>query len=562
MSTPARRLRRVGLAAVALVPLAFTGLFVAALGQSETALERIPAAIVNEDELITTTTPQGEEQVVFAGRQLVTELTGAEGFDWTITNADQAQAALDRGEVYAVLTIPSNFSESILSLQSGDPRRAEIAIRTDDARAYLTGSVAQVVGQSMTDAFGRAVTEQVIGGLFASLGQVGTSLGTAADGASSLAGGARSLSGGIAEYTAGVDGLADGLWTISNETESLGALASGIAEYTGGVSQVSAGLSAFPVDAVAPAAQPQFQALVQGLAAAAAGGPALAEGASSLPQLQQGIEQTAIGASQLADASPPLISGADQLAAGADELATGLRSGAEQLPADANADAAADTAELAADPVGLDVTTANAVTDVGQGIATFLIPLGLWVGALAVFLMLRPPGRGALASTATDGRLVLSSLTRAGTVTGIQALLLVGLLHGALGVAWTTLPLTLGFALVTALGFTAFHFLLTAGFGRGGLVVSLLLLALQVTSTGGIYPVELLSEPFQVLGRFLPLTYAVEGMQGIIAGGDTGSVLGAAAVLVLFGAASVVLALAVVRRTRRATALGMLPAAA
>ncbi len=559
MSTPTRRLRRVGLAAVALVPLAFTGLFVAALGQSDTALERIPAAIVNEDELITTTTPQGEEQVVFAGRQLVTELTGAEGFDWTITNADQAQAALDRGEVYAVLTIPSNFSESILSLQSGDPRRAEIAIRTDDARAYLTGSVAQVVGQSMTDAFGRAVTEQVIGGLFASLGQVGTSLGTAADGASSLAGGARSLSGGIAEYTAGVDGLADGLWTISNETESLGALASGIAEYTGGVSQVSAGLSAFPVDAVAPAAQPQFQALVQGLAAAAAGGPALAEGASSLPQLQQGIEQTAIGASQLADASPPLIAGADQLAAGADELATGLRDGAEQIPAE---EAATDAGAVAADPVGLDVTTANAVTEVGQGIATFFIPLGLWVGALAVFLMLRPPGRGALASTATDGRLVLSSLTRAGTVTGIQALLLVGLLHGALGVAWTTLPLTLGFALVTALGFTAFHFLLTAGFGRGGLVVSLLLLALQVTSTGGIYPVQLLSEPFQVLGRFLPLTYAVEGMQGIIAGGDTGSVLGAAAVLVLFGAASVVLALAVVRRTRRATALGMLPATA
>ena len=560
MSTPASiRLRRAGLAAVALVPLAFTGLFVAAFGQSETALERIPAAIVNEDELITTTTPQGEEQVVFAGRQLVTELTGAEGFDWTLTNADEAQAALDRGEVYAVLTIPSDFSDSILSLQSDDPQQAEIAIRTDDARAYLTGSVAQVVGESMTDAFGQTVTEQVVGGLFASLGQVGTSLGTAADGASELAGGARSLSGGIGEYASGVEGLADGLWTISNETESLGALSSGITEYTGGVSQVSAGFSAFPVDAVAPAAQPQFQALVQGLAAAAAGGPALAAGASSLPQLQNGIEQTAIGASQLADASPPLIAGADQLAAGADELATGLRDGAEQLPAQ---DAAADAAAAAADPVGLDVTTANAVTDVGQGIATFLIPLGLWVGALAVFLVLQPHGRGALASTASNGRLVLSSLARTGAVTGIQALLLVGLLHGALGVTWTALPLTLSFALLTALAFTAFHLLLTASFGRSGLVVSLLLLAVQVTSTGGIYPVQVLSEPFQLLGRFLPLTYAVEGMQGIIAGGDTGSVLGAAAVLVLFGAASVVLALAVVRRTRRATALGMLPAAA
>ena len=44
--------RRGVLGAVVLVPLAFTGLFVAALSQSETALDRIPAAIVNEDSLI------------------------------------------------------------------------------------------------------------------------------------------------------------------------------------------------------------------------------------------------------------------------------------------------------------------------------------------------------------------------------------------------------------------------------------------------------------------------------------------------------------------------------
>ena len=38
-------LRRAGLAAVVLVPLAFAGLFVGALGQSDTAIDRIPAAI-------------------------------------------------------------------------------------------------------------------------------------------------------------------------------------------------------------------------------------------------------------------------------------------------------------------------------------------------------------------------------------------------------------------------------------------------------------------------------------------------------------------------------------
>ena len=104
------------LAAVVLVPLAFAGLFVGALSQSDTALDAIPAAIVNEDALITTTNADGTETNVFAGRQLVTELTaaGAQGFDWKITNAEDAEKALANGEVYAILTVPSNFSSSIM----------------------------------------------------------------------------------------------------------------------------------------------------------------------------------------------------------------------------------------------------------------------------------------------------------------------------------------------------------------------------------------------------------------------------------------------------------------
>jgi hypothetical protein len=39
-----------------------------------------------------------------------------------------------------------------------------------------------------------------------------------------------------------------------------------------------------------------------------------------------------------------------------------------------------------------------------------------------------------------------------------------------------------------ALALTALHYLLTIGLGRGGLIVSLLVLAVQLTSTGGLYP--------------------------------------------------------------------------
>jgi putative membrane protein len=315
------------------------------------------------------------------------------------------------------------------------------------------------------------------------------------------------------------------------------------------------------------------------LATTAGEGSKLSAGAAGLPSLQSGIAQAAGGAAQLAGGSGSLVSGANglasgayQLAAGSDalvsganglasgasELATGLQSGADQVPA-GDSDAAAASAEVAADPVTLSVTTDNPVSDIGQIVATFFVPLGLWLGALAVFLVLRPVTTRLLSSTARDGRLVASTLTRASLVTGAQAVLLVALLHGALGVGWELLPATLGFSLLTAIAFTAFHYLLTVGLGRAGLVVSLFVLAIQITSTGGIYPIEVLSSPFQVVSPFLPLTYAVDGMQGILAGGNPGGVVSSAVLLLAFGAVSVLLSLVVIGRTRRARALGLVP---
>lgn len=550
-------LRRVGIAAVVLIPLAFAGLFVGAVGQGKSAIDSIPVAIVNQDTLQKVTNADGSVTNVFAGRQLVTELTGSEGFDWTITNAADAEAKLASGEVYAVLTVPSNFSDSILSLSSAEPKKADISIRTDDTHSYLTGSVAQVVGQTMTDTFGKAITAQYIGGIYSSLGDLGTSLTAAADGATSLANGATSLSSGLTQYTDGVGSLASGL---SQLEDGAAQLSSGAATYTGTVSQISAGLTALaPAMSTAdPALQAQFNALVAGLSQTAAGGSSLTTGVAGV---QSGISQSASGAWQLANGSDQLTSGASQLASGATDLATGLQSGADQLPS-SNADTAAASAEVAADPVGLTVSTDNAVSQVGQIVATFFVPLGLWVGALAVFLVMRPVTRRALTSTARNGRLVASAIGKASLITGAQAVLLVALLHGALGVAWSLLPATLGFSLLIAIAFTAFHYLLTIGLGRAGLIVSLFLLAVQITSTGGIYPIELLSTPFQVVSPFLPLTYAVQGMQGILAGGNPGGVIAAAAVLAAFGIGSTVLALFAIRRTRRAGAIGLLPAIA
>ncbi|GHD79082.1 putative membrane protein [Salinibacterium amurskyense] len=565
---PRRRwLTFIGFVAVAVLPLAFTGLFVAAAGDGESAIDNIPVALVNNDELQTTTTPEGEEQIVFAGRQLVTELTGADGFEWTITNSSDAEDALARGDVYAILTVPTEFSESILSLSTDAPSQAQISIRTDDSHSYFTGSVAQVVGQSMTDTFGRAITSQYIDGIYASVGELGGALSDAADGATQLADGATDLSTGLTSYTEGVDSLSSGLADLNYGASNLSGLTTGVSEYTAGVSQLASTLAAINPAIQAQITDPQLkgtlQAVVDGLNQASTGGGTLkTQTADAVGGIQYGISQSASGASQLAEGSGPLTTGAKELTSGAKELSTGLSEGAALVPTADDATDSTTNAEIVAEPITLSVTTDNEVSEPAQAIATFFIPLGLWLGALAVFLVLTLPSYRSLSSTARNGRIVAATLIRASVVTVVQAVLLVLLLHVVVGVDWALAPATAGFALLMALAFAAFHYFLIAALGRGGLVISLFLLAIQLTSTGGVYPIEALAAPFQAVSPFLPLTYAVEGMYTILSGGSPQSAITAAFALLALGVVSVALSVFAVKRIRKSAATGAILSAA
>jgi putative membrane protein len=605
-----RWLRRLALAAVVLVPLAFAGLFVGAVGQISTGIKDIPAAIVNNDKLVYQTDASGKKNPILAGRQLVTELTGknSPGFSWTITNTADAKKALADGTVYAIITVPADFSKSVISLSSPNPVQAKLQISTDDSHNYLTGSVAQVVGDGMVATFGKAITQQYIAGIYSGLSGVGDSLSTAADGAGTLAdgtdglasglgklstglaqsqSGASQLSSGVSKYTGGVDQLATGLKKYSaGATAADKNLSPAVTAYTGGVAYLS-GLLTTAADTAAADPTSDNLARVQSLAGqlsdAAAGGSALSSATSSaLGGLASGSRTIASGASKLSSGSAPIrsgtsglasglgqlasgvsqsASGARKLATGAHDLSSGLASGAKQVPSYSAAQTTA-AAKVAASPIGLTVSRANEVSNVGQIIATLFVPLGLWIGSLAVFLVLRPASRRILSSTAAGSRLVLNAFARASIVTGAQALLLVGLLHIVLGVSWSLLPATILFSLVMALAFTAFHYLLTIGLGRAGLVVSLFLLAIQITSTGGLYPIQLLATPFQVVSPFLPLTYGVAGMQAIMANSGAAAATGAAIALLVFGALSLVVALLAIRRVRRAGALGLVQAPA
>ncbi|MDH6236366.1 YhgE/Pip family protein [Cryobacterium sp. CG_9.6] len=613
-------------AALIVVPLAVAGVFTAALTSADQRLDTIPAIVVNNDEFVTLTLPDGTDQPVLAGRQLVTQLTnkdsGMAGFDWSISNSSDAQKALTSGGAYAVLTIPKEFSASVTSLATDAPTQATLDIRTDDAHSYLAGSVSQSVGDAMTGAFGREVTSQYLTGLYSNLATLGEALQSAADGAAqvstgvtgvatgldslaagtdaaatgaaSAATGATAFSSGVNAYTGGVDSLSSGLGTLSSGAAGLSQISGGWSSYTGGVAQTASGFASLkaailanPSNDVYAGALTQFQAgldtlstqgtalsgqttsalsgVQSGIGQSATGAAALSGGSAELRSgasgIATGISGLSTGVAELASGSSAAATGARALETGASDLASGLADGATGAATFINLDATA-TAAVVSEPIAVTTDRDNPVAGVGSVIGTLFVPVSLWIGALAIFLLLQPLTRAALASTATTGRIVRRGLARASAIALAQAVLVTVLLHTTLGVDWALAPVTLSFALLLAVTFVAVHHTLTVLFGRVGILVSLVLLVLQLASAGGLYPIQLVAAPFQVISPFLPLTWGVDGMQAIVASGGGASVVSAALVLVLFAIVSVLLSWWAVARKRgtRAWSHALLPA--
>lgn len=611
--TPHRH-RPLALAALLAVPVIVVALFAGALAAVGTTQSRIPAAIVNGDQLVTQTAPDGTETPVLAGRLLVTALTGADSadpaantFDWRISSADDAAAALKAGEVYAVLTIPPTFSKAVTSLSGEDPVRAQITLETDDAHGYVTGPLTDAVGDGLAAMFGDQISEQYIAGLIsgtvtlgaalteASSGataiadgarDLGTGLGTLQSGATSAATGAQAFTDGLSSYTDGVDSLSSGLDELSSSSSGLQQLPAGVSQYTGGVTQSAQGLAgllaAYQAGQLTDAqVVAQLPAISAGLDQLAATGPSLVTGAQGAASVQSGISQIADGADELSGGSAALVSGAqsitdgitqlasgvgtsaagaNQLADGATTLATGLSDGAAKIPSYTD-DQQSQLADVASAPITLTATRSNQVSEIPQIVSTLLVPAGLWIGALAVFLAFGALSRRVLASTASSGRIAGRTLARAAVLTAAQAVVLVLLLHAVIGVPWGSIGATLPFALLIAVAFAAIHALLSVAFGRWGLIISLVLLALQLTATGGLYPIELLSPPFQALSPMLPVTSAVGGMQAIVTGTGASAVLSACTGLILWGLISSLLVVLVVSRRRSARSLGLVATA-
>jgi putative membrane protein len=272
--------------------------------------------------------------------------------------------------------------------------------------------------------------------------------------------------------------------------------------------------------------------------------------ASGARQLDGGLTTLAGGGRRLAD-------GLGDLRGGAERLASGLTAGADEIPGYGDDPSA--RADVLSDPVSLDRSVRHPAATYGVGFAPYFLALALWVGAMITFMVLRPLNRRFLMSGAPRLRVVLAGLLPAVAVGLAQATLLFAVVTLVLGLSpvhgfatWLLLALT-------ATVFAAIIQLLGAALGPAGRIAALVLLMLQLTSSGGTYPVQTTPGFFQAVHPLLPMTYVVGVLRHAIDGGPAGSVVAGAAALLAYGLGALALTVLVAWRSRRLTSSKLHP---
>ncbi|MCC3270974.1 YhgE/Pip family protein [Arthrobacter gengyunqii] len=298
---------------------------------------------------------------------------------------------------------------------------------------------------------------------------------------------------------ASTQALADGSRQVA---DGAGQLAAGIPSLTGGISDAAAGAGA----------------LAEGTASLSTGSAELAAGQQDA---LAGTGQVSAGADSAAEGAAALRNGLSTLAGGSAELSSGLTDGAGSVP-NPDDQQRANAARVIADPVSVNTVAQNEAASYGAGIAPFFLVLALWVGVFMLVQAMRPISRRALASNAPAFKIALGGWLPFLAVAVAQSTVLYAVVRFGLGLSPAHPVLAWGLLLLAAAAFSALIQGIVALLGSVGKFVVLVLLVLQLVSSGGTFPWETIPTPLHFAHQILPMGHVVTGLRQLLYGSDPG----------------------------------------
>ncbi|UKS62814.1 YhgE/Pip domain-containing protein [Bacillus toyonensis] len=331
-------------------------------------------------------------------------------------------------------------------------------------------------------------------------GKVTAGLGQLSAGVNQLADGSSQVTGGLGTLSVGVTKLADG---SSQVTGGLGTLSVGVTKLADGSSQVTGGLDTLSVGA---------GQMSGGITQLANGSGQVTTGLSTL---STGSTQLIDGVNKLADGSGKVTDGLVKVNDGSGELAEKLGEGAEKTGEVKGTDK---TYDMFANPVKVKTEKLAEVPNYGTGFTPYFLSLGLFVGALLLSIVY--PLRDTVGVPKSGFSWFISKFGVLLSVGIIQAIVADVILLFGLGVEVQSIPYFILFSIVTSLAFIALIQCLVTAFGDAGRFIAIITLIIQLTTSAGTFPLELIPKFLQPFNTWLPMTYSVSGLKAVVSSGD------------------------------------------
>lgn len=265
-------------------------------------------------------------------------------------------------------------------------------------------------------------------------------------------------------------------------------------------------------------------------------GPKLVEGSSDLARgataLKAGTEKLAGGSKELKAGAEALEAGAQSLADGASELATRL---GEAKARTQDASLRDTSVEMITRPVQLVDRVVHEVPNYGTGFAPYFLSLSLYIGALilsVVYGMREDPFQHKLRKRGEALALFGGKTLTILLIGVLQAVITLLAVRYVVGITVDDPLRYMVFGILTSITFMTLIQFLVTWLDQAGRFLAVVLLILQLTTSAGTFPLQLIPHGYQVFHPFLPMSYTVLGFKAVISTGNMSDLSHASWVLV------------------------------
>jgi len=483
----------ISLTVIALLPVIYAVTFLGAMWNPYDRTGDMQFHIVNED--------AGNEDIEL-GKEFEKELKNNNELDWQFSDLEEAETALKNGESYGYLLIPAEASDNAMTFLTDSPDNVNLTLKTNPGYNFIGSVMSEQVGSILVENVQEEITATYTETLLSELDDISSQSDDAQSAITELKDGAVELDNGLGQLQDSSTQLSEGAGSLDNGaaqlSEGANTLHNGEQQFTNQLSQLAPmiGNYAQPVQGAQSELENGAGELNQASTELAGGASELNAG---ITQMNGGIDELKVGSSEMAEALTEVDTRFNELLTELEEQDIVFSE---------------EGAEAIASPVNLEIESMVDTQNYAQGFAPLIIAVSLFIGAIT-FNVVYPMNK-----IFEDKKHVFNQWLSRGLLFLSHSIIITTLLYAAIvwimqieiASHWRFYLAMLVWSLVsiTIIG------LLVMIFGNFGKFLGIVLLIVQLSSSGGTFPIETANNFYQTLFGFLPMAFVVSGFKDAI----------------------------------------------